>query len=401
MNVFVGVISDIFIHSKKDPQRVTLKDREIAQTLNYSGVTFPVSIKDMDKIEKQNKININVYGYNEHEKYVFPIRNSEEKNEDTLNILLIGGETKSGYRQHYVLIKDFNRLNYNITKHKSKKHFCLRCPQPFYSEYRLEAHKGDYLIINGTQRIEMPEEGRKVYFHNHQKQLPVPFVIYADFEAIAEKIDSCSPPGGKSYTQAYQKHEPCGFGYKVVCHYDQTYSKPAVIYRGENVIEKFIQHLFEEVKDCQKVIGERAKRRLVMTVSDEKDFQNAKKCWICQRQYKPDEGENTPVRDHCHMTGKYRGSAHKTCNLRLQSSAEKIKIPVIIHNLKGYDSHLIIEKLGDIMQEKPLNINVIATNAEKYMAVYLDKHLASIDSFQFMSSSLANLAKHLPDNKYI
>ena len=100
-----------------------------------------------------------------------------------------------------------------------------------------------------------------------------------------------------------------------------------------------------------------------MTASDEKDFQNAKKCWICDRKYKPDEGENIPVRDHCHMTGKYRGSAHKKCNLKLQISAEKIKIQVIIHNLKGYDSHLIIEKLGDIIKEEPHDIKVIATNA--------------------------------------
>ena len=205
---------------QKDPQRITLKDKEIAKTLDSSGVTFPVSIKDMDKIEKQNKININVSGYNEDGRYVFPIRNSEEKHEDILNVLLLEGETKTGYGQHHVLIKDFNRLNYNITKHKSKKHFCPRCLQPFYTEYDLEGHKKDCLIINGTQRIEMPKEGRKVYFHNHQNQLPVPFVLYADFEAITKKIDSCSPPQGKSYTQAYQKHEPSGFGYKVVCHYD-------------------------------------------------------------------------------------------------------------------------------------------------------------------------------------
>ena len=67
-------------------------------------------------------------------------------------------------------------------------------------------------------------------------------------------------PQEKSFTQAYQKHEASGFGYKVVCHYNQKYSKPAVIYRGENVIEKFIQNLFEEVKDCQKVISEKAKK---------------------------------------------------------------------------------------------------------------------------------------------
>ena len=64
------------------------------------------------------------------------------------------------------------------------------------------------------------------------------------------------------------------------------------------------------------------------------------------------------------MTGKYRGSAHKKCNLKLQISAEKIKIPVIIHNLKGYDSHLIIKKLGDIIKEEPHDIKVIAINAE-------------------------------------
>ena len=263
------------------------------------------------------------------------------------------------------------------------------------------------MIINGTQRIEMPKEGSKVYFQNYQNQLPVPFVIYADFEAISSKIDTCSPPGGKSYTQAYQKHEPSGFDYKVVCHYDKKYSKPEVIYRDENVVQKFIQHLFEEVKDLQRIISERAKRRLVMTASDEEDFRMAKKCWICQRQYKADEGENIPVRDHCHITGKYRGSAHKTCNFRLQISAEKIKIPVLFHNLKGYDSHFIIEKLGDIIKEKdlrgeePLNVNVIATNAEKYTAIHLDKHLAFIDSYQFMPSPLANLAKNLPAEKYI
>ena len=158
---------------KKDLQRVTQKDRGIAKTLDYSGVTFPVSIREMDKIEKQNKININAYVYNEDGKYVSPIRNSKEAYEDTLNVLLIERETEKEYKQHYVYIKDFNRLNYNVTKHKSKKHFCLHCLQPFYSEYDLEAHKGDCLIINGTQRIEMPKEGSQVQFHNYQKRLPV------------------------------------------------------------------------------------------------------------------------------------------------------------------------------------------------------------------------------------
>ena len=306
---------------ENNPQRVKGTDKALAKELDYTGVTFPVTIRDMSKIEKQNKININAYAYNEDGKYVYPIRNSETEHGETLNVLLIEGETKSGYEQHYVLIRDFNRLNFNITKTQHKKYFCLRCLQPFNSEDRLEAHQRDCLIINGTQRIEMPKEGSQVYFWNHKKRLPVPFVIYADFEALTRKIDSCSPVGDKSYTQAYQKHEPSGFGYKVVCHYDQKYSKPTVIYRGENVIQKFIRDLFLEVSDLQKIIESDFQKPLIMTESDEKDFQNAKKCWICQKRYKRDEGENIPLRDHCHITGKYRGSAHKTCNFRLQISA--------------------------------------------------------------------------------
>ena len=231
---------------KHHNERITLKDKEFVKTLDYCGVTFPVSIKDMDKIERQNNININALGYSDGETYT--IRISKENYEDTLNVVSIEGEEPD--QKHYVLIKDVNRFNFNISKHESKKYFCLHCLQYFHTEYHLEKHKEDCLIINGTQKIEMPAPGSKVYFQNHKNQLAGPFAIYADLEAITKKIDTCSPPGDKSYTQGYQKHEASGFGYKVVCHYDQKYSKPAVIYRGENVIEKFIQYLFEEVKDC-------------------------------------------------------------------------------------------------------------------------------------------------------
>ena len=79
-------------------ERITQKDRGIAKTLDYSGVTFPVTIRDMSKIEKQNKININAYVYNEDGKYVSPIRNSKTEYQDTLNVLLIERETEKEYK---------------------------------------------------------------------------------------------------------------------------------------------------------------------------------------------------------------------------------------------------------------------------------------------------------------
>jgi len=107
------------------------------------------------------------------------------------------------------------------------------------------------------------------------------------------------------------------------------------------------------------------------------------------------EIKNHPVRDHCHITGKYRGSAHNSCNLQLRLDPEKLKIPVIFHNLKGYDSHFIIKKL-----EKNTNISVIANNFEKYISFKTD-NLQYIDSFQFMSSSLDRFASNLPRDKFI
>ena len=73
----------------------------------------------------------------------------------------------------------------------------------------------------------MPAKGENILkFNNHHKQLPQPSLIYADFEAITEKIQTCQPYDKKSFTEVYQKHTDCGYAYKVVCCYDDKYSKP-------------------------------------------------------------------------------------------------------------------------------------------------------------------------------
>ena len=148
---------------------------------------------------------------------------------------------------------------------------------------------------------------------------------------------------------------------------------------------------------------------LQMTNIDEEAFRKATHCHICERKYKPADGENIPVKDHCHITRKYRGSAHKNCNLQLQILTAKIKIPVIVYNLKGYDSHFIIQQLGELISaqgqghssKKPISIYVIPCNAEKYMAFYINNYLSFINSFQFMGSSLEKLAGNLSEKGFI
>ena len=185
-------------------------------------------LKDIPKVEKQNNINVNVFGWEK--QTPFPIYISKEKHKNVMNLLLIN----SNENNHYVLIYDVNRFMHNQTKHKDKKHFCMYCPQCFRGEHTLEKHNKNCITINGKQAINMPNEGEKVQFKNYHKQLEVPFIIYADFEAIVEKIHSAKQSEEKSYTDAYQKHKDCSYAYKVVCCYDNKYTKPLQLYRGEN-----------------------------------------------------------------------------------------------------------------------------------------------------------------------
>ena len=168
-----------------------------------------------NKIERQNSIKINVFGYEEKQPY--PIHISKETFKDQMNLLLITEDEK----KHYVLIKDFNKFMYHQSKHKERQHFCMYCLQCFSSESISEKHTNNCLIINGKQAMNMPKEGENILkFYNHNKQLPVPFKIYADFEAITKKVQGCRLNDNKSYTKAYQAHEDFGYGYKVVCCYE-------------------------------------------------------------------------------------------------------------------------------------------------------------------------------------
>ena len=385
----------------KDPQRIKKTDKQYIEKLDYSSIEFPVTVKQINKIEKQNNICINLFGYEEKQK--FPIYISKEKYQDHMELLLI----TEGENKHYVLIKDFNKFMFRQNKHEHKKHFCMYCLQCFSREDVLTEHKNNCISINGKQAINMPEKGDKVYFKNHHKQLPVPFVIYADFEAITEKIHGCLPNNEKSYTEAYQKHTDCGYGYKVVCCYDDKYSKPVQIHRGENAVHKFMENMLEEVNWCKSIMKKYFNKPREMTEGNEIDFQKATKCYICDQQY---TDKDIRVRDHCHITGEFRGSAHQDCNLKLQIKPATIKIPVLFHNLRGYDSHFIMQQIGEIAkkhayknnrgEECHMNINCIPNNMEKYMAFMLGNHLLFLDSFQFMSSSLDNLVKNLPDEAF-
>ena len=111
-------------------------------------------------------------------------------------------------------------------------------------------------------------------------------------------------------------------------------------------------------------------KNLILSEEEEHLFQQSNSYWICKKLTDNDEQK---VRDHCHVTGKFRGAAHWDYNIIFQLNK---KVPVIFHNLRGYDSHIIFNELDKFY----VKISVIPNGLAKYMAFFLNKNLVFIDS---------------------
>jgi hypothetical protein len=361
---------------------ITEKDRDFRANLDYEGIDFPVKISDINKIERKNSICISVFGY-KGKKQFYPIRISKANHEEHMELLLLGDDNGG---KHYVLIKDVNRNLCSVSKHKEKKNFCLHCLHSCSSAKTLAKHKETCLEVNGTQATKLPKEGTKIKFKNHRNSMAVPFVIYADFESMLVPEERNSESGSsedESSTNLYQTHRACSFGIKTVCHYDDKYSGEYRSYVGEDAAYVFLKTVLKESFRCWDMVNNIFKKKMAITPKQEFEFQTTRNCSICGN----DLGDDR-VRDHDHVSGQYRGAAHNICNLKYRITW---KVPVVFHNLRGYDSHLIMQEIGKFK----MDVNVIPNNMEKYISFSLGKNLVFIDSIQFMASSLEALVGNL------
>ena len=121
---------------------------------------------------------------------------------------------------------------------------------------------------------------------------------------LSQKCTRLRLNDNNSYIEAYQTHSDCGYGYKLVCPYDDKYSRPVQIYWGENAIYKFMDKLLHEVKCCKNIVRKKFDKPLKMTADAELHFKQTNKCHICNNKY---TDKHVRVRDHCHITGKFRG----------------------------------------------------------------------------------------------
>ena len=388
----------------KNAERVDKDLKSKVNTLNMQGIRCPVNFRDIDRFEQQNpEISITVLGYNQDER-VFPLKISKYTGcEHDIVLLLI----KDGENSHYCLVKNISALLASqINSHKGTCHICLNCFNGFKSTDSLNKHK-EYCYNNECVKIVMPPPGTYLKFKNFRYSEKAPFAIYADFESLIKNMDSCDPDPNKSYTKKYQKHEPISFSYYIKSFNESVYESRVRGYiktkpEDPDAMDVFIKWLEDDVKDIANI----KPKKMVFTEKDKKQFNKASYCWICG-----EELGNDRVLDHCHYTGRYRGPAHNSCNLKYRKPES---VSVFFHNLTGYDSHLFIKKLGS--PDKKENIDCIPNNEEKYISFsktikagqYTNKKevkdktfkIVFKDSLKFMSSSLGALVNNLPKNGF-
>ena len=323
--------------------------------------------------------------------------------QETIDLFLYEEEGK----YHYLLIRNFSRLfRSQITSRTNGKiYICKRCFTHFSKEELFQKHI-EYCSSNESIAVKMPTRNSKLSFNNYYKQLPIPFLVYADFECFTQPINNCSPNPEDSYTLDYQKHEPSGFCLFIKGIVPNIF-KPIIYTKQkdtDNIAEIFVKKL---AIITNKIYNDfyRHPKPLRLTKQEQLSFTEAETCHICSKELKEDK-----VRDHCHFTGQYRGAAHNSCNLQCR---KPMILPVVFHNLQGYDAHLFIKQLSSLKGE----LNCIPSTEEKYISfskkikvdeykskrtgemVSLNFEIRFIDSFKFLQTSLSNLVGNLqPDD---
>ena len=153
----------------------------------------------------------------------------------------------------------------------------------------------------------------------------------------------------------YKEHLPCSCAYKVVSSVLPDFSRPLIAHSGGDAGEICVRKLQEKAEQSFQVYIDTPQQLQELTDAELRSFHTATNCHICNQLLGEDR-----VRDHCHIVGNYRGSAHSRCNLEYRISKSEWKLPVVMHNLKGYGGHLIVKALKSEFGE----VGVIPQNME-------------------------------------
>lgn len=400
----------------------------------YKIDSYPVSIKMIPKIEKDNNIKVNVFelikltnkkGDSIKDYTLEPLYLTKEYDKnDVIDLLL--------YENHYMWIKQLDLFFKTDSDHDNRIYLCRKCLNKFTNENALIKHKELCDNYDYCKLIMPTEKDYKLEYKKYHFKNKVPFVIYGDFESLNKELTDIDRKEIYYKRKVFNSNNPstimneykdpdekntikkihqsaAAFGIYIKSDYPELINSEYYSYRAENCVNHFVDLMIEYEIKFNKILN--TNKGMIMTPDDIEDFNFSDNCFYCNKAFYSFE---TKVRDHDHLNGKYRGAAHNDCNLQ----AKRINfVPVIFHNLSGYDAHLFIKQLCHKIQEindeiDELNkhrgkdvkkipkytMKMLAKTSENYISFQFGC-LRFIDSYRFLGTSLDNLAKSLKDDE--
>ena len=351
-----------------------------------------VCINDIPKIERLNNLKINVHVWEGASSLCIRYNNRQVIAPKTVNLVLVCYQGL----QHYCGIASLRRLYWDGSHHVTE--FCERCCRSFSSwrnnrDANRESLEEHYRFCReGRLTIEaLPTDTKYSYCMYSAEESPV-VVCYSDIESyITPKTKTHCPYMIGMYSMFHE-------------HFNQKREEAKMrIWTGENCIKNYLEYLDRFVRELDMQMDALTNQAMIINPAEQHAFDNATHCPKCNVEF-TQEGKHSKVRDHCHITGKYRGPLCFLCNSRLR--LKRRVLPVVFHNFKGYDSHLICKQA--IGEMPGWHLSVIPLTHEKYLSLRARVEVGKtqtgkarffqiifIDSYQFLSSSLATIVQSL------
>jgi len=372
---------------KKNATRASLYTPYI-ERLDWTGISYPTSLHQISTFEKRNNLAINVFGWEDDTTFPLRLSSNNTVNDKLVNLLLIMLDDE----MHFCCIRSMSRLTHSRSKRGHKNFVCHFCLHAYTSQSRLDEHF-IHCKRQQPQVTYLPDrENSIVKFKNYKNSIPVPFVIYIDLESLLVPIDCGEPINDPhvSATRKRQSHETCGWSMYVVCTHPELYDFKPIVYRGVDAMSKLLSELkraeCEIIKILENIIP------ATLSPAEWTAHYNATRCHICNELL-----DDSRCLDHDHLTGEYRGAAHKSCNLSYKWSKSNYKekntfrIPIFCHNLASYDAHLIMQSIGKNSRDQ---LSCLAFNFEKYLT-FTCGNLQFVDTMYFLNKSLSGLVDDL------
>ena len=264
--------------------------------LNLKRLEFPMKVKDIPKFENLNNLNGNVFELIG--TVLAPIHINKNYLEPQIDLLL--------FENHYCLI---TKLQCLMNKSSHMKWVCRRCLIAFSSEDILNQHIDR---CQKQQPINITFSWKEhLKFEDYHMKVPVPIRVYADFESINQLQNDLTDDREAAVANAPKvlfKQIPIAVGFYLISPFgNEHYS-----YFGVDCVAWFVN----EMLTLEKTASEYFETNIPLkTTPEEESFQQSTICWLCEQALRENSPGEDTVRDHDHLTGKYRGAAHNRCNL--------------------------------------------------------------------------------------